>query len=307
MLHAHYAIPHAICAYLARQVAASTEAPRRHDAPRHRHHARRHRNRRSARITRFGIDQSDGVTAVSEFLRQKTVEVFRPPARDPGDPELRRHQALRAAKRSGAAARATQFAKKGERILIHISNFRPSKRVEDAVRVFAAVRREVPSVLLMVGDGPSAPGRREVAVELGVERLRAVPGPARRGGGRALSAATSSSSPARTRASAWPRSRRCHRRARDRDHRRGAARADPDGTTRVSATGGGRRGRCRAARSRCSRTRSSTTAMAREARRVAVEQLRGEPRGADVRGVLRPPDRTAGGRAGYLAPPEGLA
>src|SRR5258705_10793748 len=72
--------------------------------------------------------------------------------------------------RKSGACRKERFAKKGERILVHISNFRPSKRVVDVVRTFAAVRREVPSVLLMVGDGSERTKSREVAVELGVER-----------------------------------------------------------------------------------------------------------------------------------------
>jgi N-acetyl-alpha-D-glucosaminyl L-malate synthase BshA len=69
--------------------------------------------------------------------------------------------------RNGSCPRE-QFARKGERLLLHISNFRPSKRVEDVVRVFAAVRREVPSRLLMVGDGPDRVPARELAEELGV-------------------------------------------------------------------------------------------------------------------------------------------
>jgi N-acetyl-alpha-D-glucosaminyl L-malate synthase BshA len=66
--------------------------------------------------------------------------------------------------------RKEQFAKKGERLLLHISNFRPSKCVLDVVRVFAAVRREVPSRLLLVGDGPERVPSRELADELGVTK-----------------------------------------------------------------------------------------------------------------------------------------
>ncbi|MGH7681570.1 MAG: N-acetyl-alpha-D-glucosaminyl L-malate synthase BshA, partial [Candidatus Eiseniibacteriota bacterium] len=119
-------------------------------------------------LTRFGIDQSDGVTAVSEFLRKKTVEVFHPRRAIQVIPNF--IDPSKYAPKDRGACRRDRFAKKGERILIHISNFRPSKRVEDVVRVFAAVRREVPSVLLMVGDGADRTRSREVAVELGVER-----------------------------------------------------------------------------------------------------------------------------------------
>jgi N-acetyl-alpha-D-glucosaminyl L-malate synthase BshA len=167
VLHAHYAIPHAVCAYLGRQVAASTKL--RVVTTLHGTDITLVGSDQSFRtLTRFGIDQSDGVTAVSEFLRRKTVEVFKPRRAIQVIPNF--VDTSRYAPRDQSACRRERFAKKGERILIHISNFRPSKRVEDVVRVFAAVRREVPSVLLMVGDGADRTRSREVAVELGVER-----------------------------------------------------------------------------------------------------------------------------------------
>ena len=167
VLHAHYAVPHAVCAYLARQVSKSTKLkivttlhgtditlvgsdPSFHA------------------LTRFGIEQSDAVSAVSRYLREKTLEVF----------DLERGidvipnfvDTARFAPRAEGACRKEQFAKKGERLLLHISNFRPSKCVPDVVRVFAAVRREVPSRLLLVGDGPERVPAREVADELGVNK-----------------------------------------------------------------------------------------------------------------------------------------
>ena len=167
VLHAHYAVPHAVCAYLARQVAKSTKLkivttlhgtditlvgsdPSFHA------------------LTRFGIEQSDGVTAVSSYLRQKTLEVFdleRPIEVIPNFVDTAKFAPL-----LESACRKEQFAKKGERLLLHISNFRPSKCVPDVVRIFAAVRREVPSRLLLVGDGPERVPAREVADELGVSK-----------------------------------------------------------------------------------------------------------------------------------------
>jgi N-acetyl-alpha-D-glucosaminyl L-malate synthase BshA len=167
VLHAHYAIPHAICGYLARQIAKSAKL--RMVTTLHGTDITLVGSDPSFRsLTRFGIDQSDGVTAVSEFLRRKTVEVFgtkRPIQVIPNFVDTSRY-----VPRSTAHCHRDRFAKKGERILVHISNFRPSKRVTDVVRVFAAVRREVPSVLLMVGDGVERTQSRDVAVELGVER-----------------------------------------------------------------------------------------------------------------------------------------
>jgi len=76
----------------------------------------------------------------------------------------------RFAPRTDRSCSKEQFVKKGERLLLHISNFRPSKCVTDVVRVFAAVRREVPSRLLLVGDGPERVPSREAADELGVTK-----------------------------------------------------------------------------------------------------------------------------------------
>ncbi len=167
VIHAHYAVPHAVCAYLAKQVAASRKL--RVVTTLHGTDITLVGSDQSFRtLTLFGIDQSDGVTAVSEFLRKKTVEVFRPHRAIQVIPNF--VDTARYTPREKGASRRERYAKKGERILIHISNFRPSKRVEDVVRVFAAVRREVPSVLLMVGDGADRTRSREVAVELGVER-----------------------------------------------------------------------------------------------------------------------------------------
>jgi L-malate glycosyltransferase len=168
ILHAHYAVPHAVCAYLARQVSRSTHL--RVATTLHGTDITLVGADQSFRtLTRFGIDMSDGVTAVSEYLRRRTVEVFETrrsidvipnfvdtgrfaPGRDPGQ------------------HREKLVTAKGEKILVHISNFRQSKRAPDVVRAFAAIRREVPSVLLMVGDGPDRTRSREVAVELKVER-----------------------------------------------------------------------------------------------------------------------------------------
>jgi N-acetyl-alpha-D-glucosaminyl L-malate synthase BshA len=119
-------------------------------------------------ITRYGIEMSDGVTAVSEFLRKRTLDVFKPRRDVEVIPNF--VDTVRYAPRGDSQRSRERYAKGGERILTHISNFRASKRAPDAVRVLAAVRKEVPAILLMVGDGPERTRSREVAVELGVER-----------------------------------------------------------------------------------------------------------------------------------------
>jgi N-acetyl-alpha-D-glucosaminyl L-malate synthase BshA len=116
-------------------------------------------------ITRFGIEQSDAVTAVSQYLRERTVDEFqirRPIAVVPNFVDC------------GVYARAadsrlrSRFAASDEPILIHISNFRPVKRVDDVIGIFASVRNICPAKLLMVGDGPDRPKAEWLADTRGI-------------------------------------------------------------------------------------------------------------------------------------------
>ena len=170
LLHVHYAIPHSISAYLARQMLAE----------------RNHRlpfvttlhgtditlvglDHSYLPITRFGIYQSDGVTAISNYLRDQTVQQFKVKREievvpnfvncdvyTPLSPEIRE------------AGRA-RFAEPGEKILIHLSNFRPVKRAVDSVEVFARVVQEIPARLLLVGDGPDRSQAEWLARSKGIQ------------------------------------------------------------------------------------------------------------------------------------------
>lgn len=164
LLHVHYAIPHSISALLARQMVA----PRRRLPFVTTLHGTDitlvGADRSYFSITKFSIEQSDRVTAVSDYLRQRTVDVFGvEKAIDvilnfvncdtyQPDPEHRRGQ---------------QFAP-GEKLLIHISNFRAVKRVGDCVRTLAEVRKHAAAHLLMVGDGPERMPAERLALDLGV-------------------------------------------------------------------------------------------------------------------------------------------
>ena len=151
LLHVHYAIPHASSAYLAKQML---------------------KNKRDLKVittlhgtditlvglepsflplVKFSTEESDGVTAVSRFLKEKTItnynidkdievipnfidtEIFKPKK----DGNFRKH-----------------LAPDGEKILVHTSNFRQVKRVTDTIRIFEQVQKEIPSKLVLVGDGP---------------------------------------------------------------------------------------------------------------------------------------------------------
>ena len=169
LLHVHYAIPHSISALLARQMTAAF-----------RENARRlpfittlhgtditlvGADRSYYGITKFSIEQSDGITAISEDLRRETVTVFGV------ENEIRViHNFVNCdiykpnPERIGAA----EYAPNGEKLLIHVSNFRPVKRVLDCIRILAEVSKVGNVRLLMVGDGPERGPAEHLAWILGV-------------------------------------------------------------------------------------------------------------------------------------------
>src|SRR6185369_13755745 len=103
---------------------------------------------------RFGIEQSDAVTAVSEYLKQRTIEEFKVQRTISVVSNFVNCDTYT---RSSDMKLRERFAKADEGILIHISNFRPIKRVEDVINIFAQVRKRHRAKLLMVGDGPERP------------------------------------------------------------------------------------------------------------------------------------------------------
>jgi len=171
VVHAHYAIPHALAALLVKDVVA----PRRLPVVTTLHGTDITivgQDRAYARVTAYAIRASDVVTAVSEYLRRETDRVFgalRPIDVIPNFVELERFHPGR------EPARRRAFARTGEALLVHVSNFRPVKRSVAAVEVLARVVRERPAVLLMVGDGPDRAACEARARELGVrDRVRFV-------------------------------------------------------------------------------------------------------------------------------------
>ncbi|WP_282141759.1 N-acetyl-alpha-D-glucosaminyl L-malate synthase BshA [Cytobacillus oceanisediminis] len=150
LLHVHYAIPHAVCAILAKQMSGTdikivttlhgTDItvlgydPSLTDA------------------IRFGIEKSDGVTAVSNALISQTYDLIKP------DKSIRAVYNFideRIYKKTDSAYLKEEYGiKPDEKVIIHVSNFRGVKRVPDVVKAFAKITEEVPSKLLLVGDGP---------------------------------------------------------------------------------------------------------------------------------------------------------
>ncbi|TFG65537.1 MAG: N-acetyl-alpha-D-glucosaminyl L-malate synthase BshA [Gemmatimonadales bacterium] len=167
LLHAHYAIPHATAAWIAKEML-------------------RHEGRDLPiattlhgtditlvgqdpafwSITKFSVERSDGLTAVSNYLRTETLEAFNCPRCDieviPNfvDPA--------AYDRTRYDCNTSTLAPRGEKIVMHISNFRKVKRIGDVVRIYARIRERLPARLVLVGDGPERNTAMELAEELGV-------------------------------------------------------------------------------------------------------------------------------------------
>lgn len=166
LLHVHYAIPHATSAWIAREMLVPTRPDIKVLTTLHgtditivgqdpSFHA----------ITKFSIEKSDGLSAVSRYLKDETSSAFGcagsridviPNFIDPSVYDRTRY----------APQLADQV--RGRKVLMHISNFRPVKRVRDVVGIFARVTREIPSVLVMVGDGPDRIDAEQEARRLGV-------------------------------------------------------------------------------------------------------------------------------------------
>jgi N-acetyl-alpha-D-glucosaminyl L-malate synthase BshA len=167
----HYAIPHSVSALLARQMLA----------------ARGRRlpfvttlhgtditlvglDRSYLPITRYAIQESDGVTSISKYLKEKTVGDFgvtraievienfvNCDVYTPFNDEKKRAEAR------------SRLAAPGDAILMHLSNFRPVKRVVDVVKIFAQVVREMPAQLVLIGDGPDRSAAEWLAHDLGIQ------------------------------------------------------------------------------------------------------------------------------------------
>ena len=169
VLHVHYAIPHAISAYLAAQMIARNGGRLQVVTTLHGTDITLvGQNKSFFELTRFGIESSTAVTAVSDYLKAKTEEVFAPRREirrihNFADANLFRKHAA-----GGKSCHRSAFAPQGETVFMHISNFRPVKRIEDVVRVFAKASESLNAVLVMVGEGPMLRPARDLAASLGV-------------------------------------------------------------------------------------------------------------------------------------------
>jgi N-acetyl-alpha-D-glucosaminyl L-malate synthase BshA len=167
LLHVHYAIPHASAAYLAKKI---VEAQSGRSIP---VITTLHgtditlvgRDPTFAPVVAFSINQSDAITAVSENLRDETYQIFNI------EKEIQviyNFVDTRRFHKKPIDAFRKVIAPNGERILLHASNFRKVKRVQDIVRIFEIVRQKMPAKLLFVGDGPERSGAESLCRELDI-------------------------------------------------------------------------------------------------------------------------------------------
>jgi N-acetyl-alpha-D-glucosaminyl L-malate synthase BshA len=166
ILHVHYAIPHASAAFMAKQILLTYGIQIPVVTTLHGTDITLvGKDRTFKPVVTFSINQSDGVTAVSQNLRDNTYEFF-DIQKDikviPNFIDLNRFS-LKAKDHFKKA-----IAPEGEKILVHTSNFRSVKRTEDVVRIFAKVVKKIPSKLLMVGDGKERSDCEQLCRDLGV-------------------------------------------------------------------------------------------------------------------------------------------
>ncbi|KAA0231553.1 N-acetyl-alpha-D-glucosaminyl L-malate synthase BshA [bacterium] len=166
IIHAHYAVPHATAAYLAKHIVGSAKLKvitTLHGTD----ITLLGTDKSFYSVIKFSIEQSDGVTAVSDYLVKRTKDEFNIKR------DIRRIYNFIDIKKGRPAkagpCKREMFAPHGESLVVHASNFRPVKRVSDVVRIFARVREKIPCKLLLVGEGPERLFVQQLVKEL---RLR---------------------------------------------------------------------------------------------------------------------------------------
>ena len=164
IIHAHYAIPHATAAYLAARV-LKDEAPKIITTLHGTDITLIGQDRSFYSITKFSIEESDGVTTVSRYLELETLRAFNLKRDIRVIPNFVDTERFRP---GGAGCARSRFADPEEKIIMHMSNFRPVKNAPDVVKIFNIIQKEMPARLILVGDGPDAGNVLNLARDLGI-------------------------------------------------------------------------------------------------------------------------------------------
>ena len=161
ILHAHYAIPHGLAAYIAREMAGAESKVKVVTTLHGTDITLVGRSPAFAPLVKFALERSDAVTAVSQWLRDTTYKNF--PVNCPIEVIYNFVDSDRFQRLPGPCPCA-RYRSGQDRVLLHISNFRPVKRIEDVIRVYDTVQKQIPAILLMIGDGPE--------MDMAVRRVR---------------------------------------------------------------------------------------------------------------------------------------
>lgn len=165
LLHVHYAIPHATTAFLAREMLRASHPIKVITTLHGTDITLVGQDASFYAISKFSIERSNGVTAVSTFLRDETFRAFGcvqcEVAVIPNFVNLAEY-------RPDLATPRDSLVPTGHKLLVHVSNFREVKRVKDVVRIFARIRKALPATLMMVGDGPDRNDAEQEARDLGI-------------------------------------------------------------------------------------------------------------------------------------------
>lgn len=165
IIHAHYAIPYAVCAFLAREMLGT-------------HKVRIVTTLHGTDITvlaqdpllrdviRLGIEKSHAVTAVSQSLIDQTNELF-----EPACPIMKIHNFVdvKQYRRLESPTLKLRIAPNNEKVILHMSNFRAVKRIPDVIETFRLIHQAMPAKLLMVGEGPELDAARKLTCKMGIE------------------------------------------------------------------------------------------------------------------------------------------
>lgn len=164
LLHVHYAIPHASAAYMAKQILASQGIHIPFITTLHGTDITLvGRDASFEPVITFAINQSDAVTSVSESLKADTFKHFGVTREIEVIPNFVK---ISDYEKHSSDCSHELFAPKGEKVVMHISNFRKVKRVEDVLQIFDKLRKVIPAKLIMVGDGPERANIERMSREL---------------------------------------------------------------------------------------------------------------------------------------------